>query len=104
MIEKIAARSRLYFPNTSVSVSKAFDFFMQLENRVERRSRIRKSYAAAKWMFLEEMKDLGTTGLFCLLMTSHCTSKMYNTGKGLILIRELCTCKPQHSSAHLVWS
>lgn len=35
MIEKIGARSRLYFPNTSVNVSKVFDFFMQLENRVE---------------------------------------------------------------------
>lgn len=81
MIEKIAARSRLYFPNTSVSVSEAFDFFMQLENWVERRSIIRKSYAAAKWIFLEEMKDLGTTRLCCLLMTSHCTSKNITQGK-----------------------
>lgn len=81
MIEKIAARSRLYFPNTSVSVSKAFDFFMQLGNRVEGKSIIRKSYAAAKWIFIEEMKRLEIKSLCCLLMTSHCTSKNITLGK-----------------------
>lgn len=76
MIEKIAAKSRLYFPSTSFSVSKVFDFFMQLENRVEGKSIIRKSYAAAKWISLEEMKDLETKRLCCLFMSSHCTSEI----------------------------
>lgn len=81
MIEKIAARSRLYFPNTSVSVSKVFDFFMWLENRVEGKSIIRKSYATEKCVFLEEMKDLETKSLCCPLMMSHCTSKNVTLGK-----------------------
>lgn len=86
MIEKIPARSRLYFPNTSISMSKVFDFFTLLENGVEGRSVFRKSYAAAEWVFLEEMKDLETKSLCCLLMTSHCTSKNTTQGKAWSLL------------------
>jgi len=46
---------------------------MRLENRVKGRNLIGKSNAAAKRIFLEEIKDMQTKSLVLSLMASHCT-------------------------------